>query len=81
MALTFDPLAAANRRRNSGATEPLAEATVEVVQDATGALVTPEYLSLELARMEARFNRALLVLAGFIVAVAGASLAGSQLPG
>ena len=31
--------------------------------------------------MEARFNRALLILAGFIVAVAGVSLAASQLLG
>ena len=42
-------------------------------------LVTRDYLSLELARMESRFNRALLILAGFITAVAGVSLAAAQL--
>ncbi len=54
--------------------EPLADATVEVIEDATSPLVTRDYL-------DARLARALFVLAGFIVAVAGASLAAAQVLG
>ena len=88
MALTFNPREAVQKLRDHGMAEPLADATVEVIEDATGALVTPEYLDariadvrMEIAGLRADFSRALLILAGFIVAVAGASLAASQVLG
>lgn len=61
-------------------------------RDATSSLITRGYFDVRLEALESRidarfsehradFSRALLILAGFIVAVAGASLAASQLLG
>ena len=85
MALTFNPREAVQKLRDHGMAEPLADATVEVIEDATSPLVTRDYfdarLDARLAEHRADFSRALLILAGFIVAVAGASLAASQVLG
>ncbi len=58
--MAFDTLGAARRLREGGADEPLAEAVVEVVVDATSELVTRGHfdermVSLE-HRMDARFE-------------------------
>ena len=55
-------------RENGGFTEAAADAVVEVVEDATKELVTKDYLRAEL-------YRAVIFLAGFMIAVAGTALA------
>lgn len=77
MALTFNPREAVQKLRDNGMDEPLAGATVEVVEEATGALVTREYLDARLdarfaeqdARSEARLYRALWLFSGGIVTI------------
>lgn len=65
--VAFDTLRAAQRLREGGADEPLAEAVVEVVVDATDAHVTREHFDQRMAssdermvslehRMDARFE-------------------------
>ena len=60
MVNAFDPLASASKLRESGAEESLANATVEVVQDATSDLVTRDYFDARLetheSRTDARFE-------------------------
>ena len=65
---TFDTYAAAKALREAGFDEAQAEAAVTMVRDAvTGGVATKA----DLAALEIRLYRALLMLAGFIVAVAG----------
>ena len=79
MSFTFDTQKAVQRLRDSGVQEGQATATVEVVAEATSPLVTVDTLRAEMAGLRADVNHALLVLglglAGFMVAVAGTSLA------
>ena len=83
MSLKFDTQKAVQKLRASGVEEAPATATVEVVAEATGALVTVDVLRAEVAGLRAEFNHALLVLglglAGLMVAVAGTSLAAAAL--
>ena len=80
MALTFNPREAVQKLRENGMDEPLAGATVEVVEAATGALVTREHFDATIAGLEARFEaqdarfeaklyRALWVFGGGIVTI------------
>ena len=73
MALTFNPREAVQKLRDNGMDEPLAGATVEVVEEATGALVTREHFDATIAGVEARFEaklyHALWVFGGGIVAI------------
>ena len=62
--------------------EPLADATVEVIEDATGPLVTPEYLDariadvrMEIAGLDARLARALWIQSGVIIGGVGVIIA------
>ena len=83
MSLTFDTQKAVQKLRESGAGEAQAEAMVEVVVEATGALVTGSYLDARLdagfAGMRAELHHTVLILglsmAGFVIGVAGVSLA------
>ena len=59
-------------RDNGGFSEPQADAIVEVVEDATKELVTKEYFE---TYLRAELYRAVIFLAGFMIAVAAASLA------
>ncbi len=65
MALTFNPREAVQKLRDHGMAEPLADATVEVIEDATSPLVTRDYLDIRFetfeSRMDARFSRALSI--------------------
>ena len=83
MSFTFDTQKAVQRLRDSGVAEGQATATVEVVAEATGPLVTVDVLRAEISGLRAELHRALLVLglglAGFMVAVAGTSLAAALL--
>ena len=94
MSLTFDTQKAVQRLRASGVEEAHADATVAVMADATGALVTGEHLDTRLkaaiaeVRSEIQASRAdvhhaLLVLglglAGLVIGVAGVSLAAAAL--
>ncbi len=82
MARAFDPLTAARKLRDNGMAEPLAEATVEVVQEATGDLVTPGHLDLriaevrtEIASLRGEFHRALWIQSGVIIGGVGVIVA------
>lgn len=75
MARAFDPLTAARKLRDNGMAEPLAEATVEVVQEATGDLVTPEYLDARFDAFEARLLRASWIQSGVIIGGVGVIVA------
>ncbi|MCY3882062.1 MAG: hypothetical protein F4Z77_13330 [Dehalococcoidia bacterium] len=55
--MAFDTLRAAQRLREGGADEPLAEAVVEVVVDATSELVTREYFDERMERLDERFTQ------------------------
>ena len=89
-AVAFDTLRAAQRLREGGADEPLAEAVVEVVVDATSELVTREYFDQRMNlqeqhlndRMDARFEafraefyRALAIQGGVILGGVGVIVA------
>ena len=54
--MAFDTLRAAQRLREGGAEEPLAEAVVEVVVDASGEHVTREYFDQRIGHLEERFD-------------------------
>ena len=89
----LDTFQSVRKLRDNGASEPLAEAIVEVAQDAAEAATDDLATKADLARLEtatktefaelktviAEFKndiyRALLILASFIVATAGVSLA------
>ena len=82
MVSAFDPLASARKLRESGAEESLANATVEVVQDATSDLVTRDHLRAELAEVRSEISglrgelhRALWIQGGVIITVIAALLA------
>ncbi len=94
MSLTFDTQKAVQRLRASGVEEAHADATVAVMADATGALVTGEHLDATreyldarldagFAGMRAELHHALLIfglgMAGFVIGVAGVSLAAAAL--
>ncbi len=87
MSLTFDTQKAVQRLRESGVVEAHADATVAVMAEATGPLVTQDYLDARLgagiAELRAEFSHGLLVLglglAGLMVGVAGVSLAAAAL--
>ena len=83
MSLKFDTQKAAQQLRASGVEEGAAVATVEVVAEATGGLVTVDVLRAEVAGLRAEFHHGLLVLglglAGLVVGVAGVSLAAAAL--
>ena len=68
MTLPFSSRQAVRKLREGDFTEPQADAVVEVVEDATKELVTKDYLRAEL-------YRAVIFLAGLMIAVAGAALA------
>ena len=69
MAASFDPLAAARTLRESGAAEPLATATVEVVQGATSDLVTRDFFRAEIAEVRGELYRALWFVSAGIVGI------------
>ena len=75
MSRAFDPLASARKLRESGAEESLANATVEVVQDATSELVTRDVLRAEIAGLRGELYRALWIQGGVIITVIAALLA------
>lgn len=76
MALTFNPLDAARKLRANGMEEATANATVEVVTDATSPLVTRDYLDKRFAEQRAEFYRVSLLQGGIII---GAVVALEQL--
>ena len=57
MALTFNPLDAARKLRANGMEEATANATVEVIVDATSPLVTTEHFDQSLERMDESVDR------------------------
>ena len=75
MALTFNPLDAARKLRANGMGEATANATVEVVADATSPLVTTEHFDDQLdrrfAQQRAEFRselyRALWIQGGIVI--------------
>ncbi len=69
MARAFDPLASARKLRESGAEESLANATVEVVQDATSELVTRDVLRAEIAGLRGELYRTFWVFGVSIVGI------------
>lgn len=75
MALTFNPLDAARKLRANGMAEATANATVEVVTDATGPLVTRDYLDKRFAEQRAEFYRALWIQGAGIVTINAAVVA------
>ncbi|MCY3882070.1 MAG: hypothetical protein OXG61_08125 [Chloroflexi bacterium] len=75
MALTFNPLDAARKLRANGMEEATANATVEVVTDAIGSLVTADHLDMRLAEQRAEFFRALWIQGAGIVTVNAAIVA------
>ena len=79
MALTFNPREAVQKLRDHGMAEPLADATVEVIEDATSPLVTRDYLDIRFetfeSRMDARFSRALWIQSGVIIGGVGVIIA------
>ena len=54
--MAFDTLGAARRLREGGADEPLAEAVVEVVVDATSELVTRDHFDQRMSLQEQHLN-------------------------
>ena len=75
MALTFNPREAVQKLRANGMAEPLAAATVEVVEDATSPLVTRDYLDLRFAEHRAEFHRAMWIQSGVIIGGVGVIVA------
>ena len=84
--MAFDTLRAAQRLRDGGADEPLAEAVVDVVVDASDAHVTREHFDQRMAlqdqRIDARFEafraemyRMLAIQGGVIVVGVGVIVA------
>ena len=69
---TLDTHRAVTKLKDAGAPEPLAVATVDVVEEASDCLVGKDYLRAELRRTE-------LTLGGLMVAVAGTAITISQL--
>ena len=75
MALTFNPREAVQKLRENGMAEPLADATVEVVEDATSPLVTRDYLDIRFAEHRAELHRSLIILAGVVIGGVGVIVA------
>ena len=75
MALTFNPREAVQKLRDHGMAEPLADATVEVVEDATSPLVTRDYLDVRFAEFRAELHRSLIILAGVVIGGVGVIVA------
>ena len=65
---TFDTLRAVRKLRGSGMDEEPAEAVVEVDDEATSPLVTPEMLRSELRKMDLQIGGMLAVVTGIILA-------------
>ena len=85
MTLPFSSRQSVRKLRDSDFSEPQANAIVEVVEDATGQLVTKEHFdSRDLATrsdvsdLRAEFYRAFAGLAGLIITVAGLALAAAR---
>lgn len=55
--MAFDTLKAAQRLRDGGADEPLAEAVVDVISDATAELLTREYFDQRMDQIDGRFGQ------------------------
>ena len=79
MALTFDTHEAIRKLRGKGHDEAQAEGVVEFVRDATGELVTTDYLNARFEASEGRFRaemyRALAIQGGVILAGVGVIVA------
>ncbi len=73
--MAFDTLKGARRLRSGGADEPLAEAVVEVVADATADLVTRDFLDSRLEAFRSEMYRAFAIQTGVILGGVGALLA------
>ena len=79
MSLTFNPLDASRKLRESGMAEATADATVEVIDNATASLVTSDHFDRDLdrrfAEQRAEFFRALWIQGAGIVTINAAILA------
>ena len=64
MALTFDTHEAIRKLRGKGHDEAQAEGVVEFVRDATGELVTTDYLNARFEASEGRFRAELYLAVG-----------------
>ncbi len=75
MALTFDTRKAFQKLLQSGLPEPAADGIVEVVEEATNAVVTRDILRAEMAEMRADMYRAFWIFGTGIVASLGVIVA------
>ncbi len=75
MSLTFNPLEASRKLRESGMAEATADATVEVIGEATSPLVTNDFLDRRFAEHRAEMYRALWIQGAGIVTINAAILA------
>ncbi|MDE2933761.1 MAG: hypothetical protein OXS47_07830 [Chloroflexota bacterium] len=75
MSLTFNPLDASRKLRESGMAEATADATVEVIGEATSPLVTRDMLHTEFSQFRAEMYRALWIQGAGIVTINAAILA------
>ena len=73
---TLDTHRAVTKLQDAGAPEPLAVATVEVVEDAASRLVGRDYLRAELRRTELTIGGIML---GAMVAIAGVAITITEL--
>ena len=69
---TLDTHRAVNKLQDAGAPEPLAVATVDVIEEAADRLVARDYLRAELRRVE-------LTLGGIVLAVAAVAITVAEL--
>ena len=67
MALTFDTRKAFQKLLQRGLPEPAADGIVEVIGDATNALVTTDILRAELQALRTEFYRVSLIQGGIII--------------
>ena len=67
MALTFDTRKAVQKLLQRGLPEPAADGIVEVIGDATNALVTTDILRAEMAHFRVEFYRVSLIQGGVII--------------
>ena len=75
MALTFDTRRAFQKLLQQGLPEPAADGIVEVVEEATNAVVTRDILRAEMAEMRADMYRAFWIFGTGIVASLGVIVA------
>ena len=69
---TLDTHRAVTKLQDAGASEPLAVATVDVIEEAAGRLVGKDYLRAELRRVE-------LTLGGLMLAIAAVAITVTEL--